>query len=107
MGENHSRVKLTLDIRKFKTAGLDLHDTQKEIYQFFMDRGFTFQRHFGYIFERELMHDEWLKIAMELDDKGWFQNFHSFDTDVIGEIHDITESVKGMALGIEEEQKTY
>lgn len=49
MGENHSRVKLTLDIRKFKTAGLDLHDTQEEIYQFFMDRGFTFQRHFGYI----------------------------------------------------------
>ena len=105
MGENRSRVKLTLDIGKFKTAGLDLHDTQKEIHQFFMDRGFTFRRHFGYIFEWELTHDEWLKIAMELDDKGWFQNFHSFDTDVIGEIHDITELVKGMASESGEEQE--
>lgn len=106
MEKKQSRVKLTLDIRKFKTAGLDLHDTQKEIHEFFMDKGFTFRRHFGYIFERELTHDEWLKIAMEIDDKGWFQNFHSFDTDVIGEIYDITEIVKGMASEIEEEQET-
>lgn len=105
MGENRSRVKLTLDIGKFKTAELDLHDTQEKIHEFFMDKGFTFRRHFGYIFERELTHDEWLKIVMELDDKGWFQNFHSFDTDVIGEIYDITEIVKGMASEIEEEQE--
>lgn len=97
MEKNHSRVKLTLDIGKFKMSGLDLHDMQEEIHKFFIDKGFTFRRHFGYIFDRELAHDEWLKIAMELDDKGWFENFHSFDTDVIGEIHDLTEIVKGMA----------
>lgn len=89
MSEYRSRVRLTLDIGKFKTAGFDLHDTQKAIYDFFMDKGFSYHRHTGFYYDRELTEAEWLKIVMELEDKGWFQNFHSFDTDVIGEIYDV------------------
>jgi hypothetical protein len=63
--------------------------TQKAIYNFFIEKGFTYDRHLGFIYNRELTHNEWVKIAIELDDNGWFKSFNSFDMDVIGETEDI------------------
>lgn len=89
MSEYRSRVKLTVDLKKLKKSGMEPYETQKAIYNFFMEKGFTYHRHLGFIYNRELAHEEWVKIAVELDDKGWFQNFNSFDTDIIGETRNI------------------
>ncbi|MFR5601018.1 MAG: hypothetical protein ACLTKI_01025 [Lachnospiraceae bacterium] len=77
MSENHSRVKLTVDLAKLKESGMEPHKTQKEIYEFFMEKGFAYHRHFGFVYNGALTHEEWVKIATELDDNGWFRNFHS------------------------------
>lgn len=90
MSAYRSKVKLTVDLAKLKKSGMEPYKTQKAIYNFFMGKGFTYHRHFGFIYDRELTKEEWIEIAVELDDNGWFQNFNSFDTDIIGEIRDLT-----------------
>jgi hypothetical protein len=83
-------VKLTVDLAKLKKSGMEPRRTQEEIYNFFIEKGFNYHRHLGFVYNRELTHDEWKKIVVELDDNGWLHNFHSFNTDVIGETRDIT-----------------
>lgn len=90
MSEYRSRVRLTVDLAKLKESGMKPNETQKAIHNFFVEKGFTYHRHLGFVCDRELTHEEWVKIAVELDDNGWFRNFHSFYTDVIGESEDIT-----------------
>jgi hypothetical protein len=90
MSEDRSRVKLTVDLAKLKKSGMEPRKTQKAIYDFFINKGFTYQRHLGFIYSRELTHDEWAEIRAELYDHGWFKNFNSFDTDVIGETENLT-----------------
>jgi hypothetical protein len=90
MNEYRSRVKLTVNLAKLKKSGMEPRKTQKAIFNFFIEKGFTYHRHLGFIYDRELTHDEWVKIGLELYDNGWFKSFNSFDTDVIGETKDIT-----------------
>jgi hypothetical protein len=90
MSEERSRVKLTIDLAKLEKNGMEPRKTQEAIYNFFIEKGFTYQRHLGFIYDRELTREEWAKIAVELDNHGWFKNFNSFDTDIIGEAEDLT-----------------
>ena len=90
MSEYRSRVKLNMDMAKLKKSGMNPRKTQEEIFRFFMDKGFTYHRNSGYIYDRELAQEEWEKITAELDDNDWLQYIYSFDADVIGEINDMT-----------------
>jgi hypothetical protein len=90
MNEERSRARLTIDLAKLKKSGMDPKKTQEAIYDFFIKKGFTYDRHLGFIYDRELSHSEWLEIGVQLQKNGWFQNFYSFDTDVIGETIDLT-----------------
>ena len=90
MSEYRYRIKLVTDLEKIRDNGMKPYEIQKAIYDFFMDRGFTYQRHLGFIYERELTVEELDQIDVELDNNGWLRLFHSFTTDLIGETRDLT-----------------
>lgn len=90
MSEYRHRIKLVTDLEKIRKNGMKPYETQKAIYDFFMDKGFTYQRHLGFICERELTAEELGQIDTELGNNGWLCLFHSFTTDLIGESRDLT-----------------
>ena len=85
MSEYRSRAKLNMDMAKLKKSGMNPRKTQEEILHFFMDKGFTYHRNLGYIYDRELAQEEWTKITAEMADNDWFQCINNFDIDLIGE----------------------
>jgi hypothetical protein len=90
MNEERSRVRMTIDLAKLKESGMDPKKTQETIYHFFIDKGFTYDRHLGFVYDHKLSHEELLELEVKLRKNGWFQIFYSFDTDVIGETIDLT-----------------
>ncbi len=90
MSEYRYRIKIVADLEKIRENGMKPYEVQKAIYDFFMDKGFTYQRHLGFIYERELTAEELDQIDAELDHNGWLCIFRSFTTDLIGETKDLT-----------------
>ena len=90
MSEYRYRIKIVVDLEKIRKNGMKPYEVQKAIYDFFMDKGFTYQCHLGFIYERELTAEELDQIDAELDHNGWLCIFRSFTTDLIGETRDLT-----------------
>lgn len=76
-----------MDWTELKKADMNPHETQKAIYDFFIKKGFTYHRHLGFIYDRELSQEEQSKLAVELNDNGWFNCFNTYP---IGELYYIT-----------------
>ena len=53
MSEYRHRIKLVTDLEKIRKNEMKPYEVQKAIHDFFMDKGFTYQRHLGFIYERE------------------------------------------------------
>lgn len=90
MSEYRHRVKLVADLEKIRKNGMKPYEAQKSIYDFFKDKGFSYQCHLGFIYERELTAKELDQINVELDNNGWLRLFRSFNIDLIGETRDLT-----------------
>ena len=90
MSEYRHRIKLVTDLEKIRKNEMKPYEVQKAIQDFFMDKGFTYQRHLGFIYERELTAEELDQIDAELDNKGWLRLFRSSNIDLIGETRDLT-----------------
>lgn len=90
MSEYRHRIKLVTDLEMIRKNEMKPYEVQKAIHDFFMDKGFTYQRHLGFIYERELTAEELDQIDAELDNKGWLRLFRSFNIDLIGETRDLT-----------------
>lgn len=90
MSEYRHRIKLVTDLEMIRKNEMKPYEVQKAIHDFFMDKGFTYQRHLGFIYERELTAEELDQIDAELDNKGWLRFFRSFNIDLIGETRDLT-----------------
>ncbi len=75
MSEYRHRVKLVADLEKIRKNGMKPYEAQKSIYDFFKDKGFSYQRHLGFIYERELTAKELDQINVELDNNGFQYRF--------------------------------
>lgn len=101
MGEYRSRAQMILNFVKLKNAGLEPSDVLKEIHDYFLSKGFYYDRHLGYIIDKEWGDSDWLPVVMGLDDMVSLDYFFNFDTDWIGETIDLTDSIRKMAEGQE------